>query len=189
MSRIALCAVAMTLVAGCGSSGGGAADLAAADLAVVANEDLAGGGVDGMAGGDLSSISQCNNLTLAGTPTVPVSYVATGAPSFSGGTIAAGTYFITSGTFYTGAGGMTGSYGTFRGVYRFNGATLDLLASTPQGLVSETATVTTTGNSITMSPTCGGQGPSQELYSATTTSFSIGTITGSIGLALGLTKQ
>jgi hypothetical protein len=186
MSRLVPFTVVVALLAGCGSrTGGGAADLAGAanaDLSATA-DDLAGA-----ATGDMTSISPCNNLTLAGTPTVAVNYVAMGAPTFTGGTIADGTYFITSGAFYTGAGGMTGSYGSFRGVYRFSGTTVDLLVSTPQGIESETATIATSTKNLTLSPTCGGQ-PSQEVYTATTTSLSLGMITGSLGTALTLTKQ
>jgi hypothetical protein len=186
MSRIALCTLGIALAAGCGSKSGGGADLATpanADLSTAADD------LSMTMTGDMVSISPCNNLTLSGTPTVPVSYAAMGAPAFSGGTLVDGTYFITSGTFYSGAGGMTGSYGTFRGVYRFSGATVDLLASTPQGIASETATVTKSGNDLTLAPTCGASGLSQELYSATSTSLSLGRITGSLGLLLTLTKQ
>jgi hypothetical protein len=185
MSRLAAFTLGVALW-GCGSRTGGGAD-----LAIGANADLSASGDDlagATGGGDMTSISQCSNLTLAGTPTVAVNYVATGAPTFTGGTIADGTYFITGGAFYTGAGGMTGAYGSFRGVYRFSGTTVDLLVSTPQGLDSEKATIATSSNNLTLSPTCGGQ-PVQEVYTATTTSLSLGMITGSLGTTLTLSKQ
>lgn len=188
MARARMLAIVL-LVGGCGSShGGGGADLAAGEAA-----DLAGGGGgDDLAttgAPDLSAQSACNNLSLAGAPVVHVGYVQSGAPAFAGGAIADGTYFITSGAFYSGAGGMTGAYGDFQGVYRFAGTTLDLLVSSPKGLASETATIAASGNTLRLTPTCGATGASQELYSVSGSNLSLGMITGSLGADLTLTKQ
>ncbi len=180
------------LLGGCGGAahhgadGGGAPDLAtaatvdlgpiAADLTVAAAPDLA---------------VACSDLTLAGAPMVTLPYLASDVPAFSGGAIVDGSYVLSSGGVYTGAGGMTGTFpGTFRVRYRFAGSHVDLFAETPGGTTNDAATFALDDNGLTITPSCPDDAqPISTLYTATTSSITLGMVGGTTGTALVLTKE
>jgi hypothetical protein len=174
--------VALLLAAGCDKPSP-ASDGGLSDLAAMSASDMA-------ALPDLSPLP-CNDLSLAGTPTVTVPYVAMNEPPMSGGSLIDGTYFTTDGNVYTGPGGMTGTFpGTFRGVYRFSGATVALIVETPAGTTNISGTFSTTGNSITFTPTCGQPpGAFSNFYSTTGTGLLLGTTASGVGSVFTLTKQ
>lgn len=74
---------------------------------------------------DVDSGLACTALTLG--PAVTVMAVAEEGKVLTGGTIADGTYVLTSATDYTGAGGATGSRGTLQRTVRYNAGKFEFI--------------------------------------------------------------
>jgi hypothetical protein len=113
--------------------------------------------------------NDCNDLSLEGTPLVQFDYVALDAPASDGGTIVDGTYVLTSGSFYTGAGGRSGpAPDKGRAVYRFRAGRFDSFGDSG----SQSGTFTTRGNNLIVTPTCHAPGQTYFLnFSATSTTI------------------
>ena len=117
----------------------------------------------------------CNTLTNS-APSVARQRVDQNLPSFTGGTVVAGTYFSTALTIYTGPGGATGPDGHYeQTTVVISGNSIQVVSTKGDGCMERfNATYSTSGNQMTLTFTCGGEAPSQTLqYTATATTLSL----------------
>jgi hypothetical protein len=129
---------------------------------------------DGGAGGNLCTTAMSCNTTVNGACTV-TTVKATGAPpTFTGGTIADGTYYLTAVTTY-GSGANAGQ--TQRVTMTFTGGAFTLAQDSDVGCNSApTATGTTSisGIDLTLATACPAVDSEVVSFSATATTFSYG---------------
>jgi hypothetical protein len=162
----------LTLVASaCSSSSSGSTGPAsdAASSTDTSSPGDAGGSTDAGEEGDGATV--CNALPNTATP-VTVTQVAQDPPAPQGGTVADGTYKMTSETIYTGAGGATGPMGTQTVTIQITGATIQVAKDFDPP--TSTYTLATSGTGFTTTGACPpGLGPLQGSYTATPTSFTV----------------
>lgn len=169
MSVVAIIALAGWIV-GCGG-GGGSSGGGGGNSGGGGGGSSGGGGGSSVGGGGGSSGgggggAACNTVSN-NAPTVTVNQVAATAPTFTGGTIVPGTYYVTQASIYTGPGGATGPTGTEKW-------TVVLTSNTGQAATSDNVpsnfTWRTSGNQFIMTFTCGASGSQSFSYTATATS-------------------
>lgn len=117
---------------------------------------------------------QCNALSLGAAPTVVVTRVAAAVPTFTGGTIANGLYYLTSLAIHTGPGGATGpTTGTQKSALQISGGSSLQLVQSVNGCPSRSlnATVTTSGTSMILNATCPALGSASSPFTATSTTL------------------
>jgi hypothetical protein len=126
----------------------------------------------------------CTNVFPSSAPAVTMNRVAEALPlaSATGGTLAPGTYHLTSLVGYTGPGGATGPTGQPRsetirvtagtgGVFRLEASIAAAMGGTGQWLVLD---ATPSGSTLTLSRVCPTAGPAGSLsYTATATTFAL----------------
>jgi hypothetical protein len=112
----------------------------------------------------------CNALPNAAPP-VTVTEIASQPPAAQGGTIADGTYFLTSATIYTGEGGATGSVGSGQSTVTISGTTVQMATSGEP--TTRTVTLITNGTTFTATDTCPDSSVATGSYSATASTLVI----------------
>jgi hypothetical protein len=139
--------------------------------------------------GVLECPAVCSDLVLTGSPVQPM-IVMEREPSSTGGTIADGTYVLTSATMY---GNPGRTLLPMRAVFRISGNKIELIESDGGGSYTQSGTFTTNDadGSMTVTFTCGGNGmPGGAFYSATATTLTISQPASPIAAPiLTLTKQ
>jgi hypothetical protein len=144
---------------------------------------------DGGAGGNLCTSAPSCNTTVNGACTV-TTVAGTGAlPTFTGGSIADGTYFLTGATAY-GSPETVGQ--TQRITMTFTGGAFTLVQDSDVGCNSApsgSGTSSTSGNQLTLSLTCPAADSEPSSYTATSTTFSYTEATGSSGTVFVFTRQ
>jgi hypothetical protein len=147
-------------------SGGDASGDASTPVEASLSDD-AGGGAAADAPDDGPTV--CTTLVNAGQP-VTASQVATAAPPFQGGTIAEGTYVLTSETVYTGPGGATGPGSTQSITIRIQSGTIEVAKDTDPP--TSTYMLAPTGTTYVATGQCPPMlGDIVGSYTATTTTF------------------
>jgi hypothetical protein len=182
-------------IIGCGSSGGGGpggsggsggnATGGTTGSGGTSGGGTSGGGAGGMlaaCGTDTSASSgdTCNTVVADG-PCVTVQVSAAAAPTPAGGTIVAGTYRLTSETFYGAAGGN--QQDDRRETYVVSGVTalgftLDQSRTSGTHVERSRGTVVVSGTTVTLTPTCpppgdGGNNGGSAQFTATANTFSL----------------
>jgi hypothetical protein len=121
----------------------------------------------------------CNALVFGASPTVTTQQEAAAQPPAAGGSIANGTYWLTSRTEYTGPGGAAGPLmEVMRAVYSFNNGVLQMATFNPGAcsINRQEGTIAVSGVGITYTNTCGCSGGGcggSTSYTATATTFSL----------------
>ncbi|HEY8087251.1 MAG TPA: hypothetical protein VIF09_05390 [Polyangiaceae bacterium] len=110
----------------------------------------------------------CNTLANVAT-TVTTAQIAADPPALQGGTIADGTYVLTSVAIDTGPAGPAGASGTDRVTIEVAGSTIQEVSDGPP--VTRTVTLTTSGSQFTATDTCPDTTVVQGTYSATATTL------------------
>jgi hypothetical protein len=120
--------------------------------------------------GTTDSTPACNTLTNA-APSVTIDQVAMDPPAPEGGTIADGTYWMTSVAIYTGADGPTGATGAAQTTIAITGATIQVVSAGEPA--TRTVTLATSGASYTSTDTCPDTTIVQGGYTATASTLVI----------------
>jgi hypothetical protein len=118
----------------------------------------------------LNGTCACNALVNS-APLVDPVYVATAVPVASGGSILDGTYYLTANRVYTGIGGTTGpTGGQVKNTYSLQSGLMNWVGW-HTGLTTDTrstARITTSGNQVTATTTCGSEAGGVQGYTAST---------------------
>ncbi len=131
---------------------------------------------------DSSAPAACNAL---GVPAyAPQEAIASAAPAATGGTIADGTWDLVNIISFTGPGGASGPMGTSTMAERYevSGATWQLGTSVNGNAAHFTQHVVMSGTSLTPTTTCGSGVDGTLPYSATSSTLTIYTFGGHLGL-------
>lgn len=109
-------------------------------------------------------IAACNALSLAQAPVVNVAYLPATAPAATGGTIEAGTYYETAVNVY----GPEGQAISSQGAWVISGTSVEGAYDAVDGTDRWSATLSTTGTTLSLGGTCGFTGTvAYDGYSAT----------------------
>lgn len=197
---LSLSVVGVVGVIGCGGSGGGApggsgggggnAGAGTTGSAGTSGGGTSGGGTSG--GGSGGMLDACGTDTSAGSgdtcnaavadgPCVTVQVSGAAAPAAAGGTITAGTYKLTSATFYgTGGGNQQGDRRETFVVSSVTAAgfTLDQAQTSGTRVDRSHGVVLVSGTTVTYTPTCpppgdGGDNGGSAQFTATASTFSL----------------
>jgi len=171
---------ALSLAAGCSSSGGtspsdaGGDHDAGADGAEPADgampEDGGSSGPDGAADAPAEAATVCNMLTNSAAA-ITYSQVNQNPPTPQGGTIVDGTYAMTDASIYTGPNGPSGPSGMSQTTIQITGSTIQVVSSGKP--TTRTVTLTTSGTSLTATDTCPDTKVNHGSYTATSTTLLI----------------
>jgi lipocalin-like protein len=143
---------------------------------------------DGGAGGNLCTSAMTCGTTINGACTVTTVQGAGALPTFTGGPIADGTYFLTSVTHY----GATGAGQTQRITMTFTGSAFTLVQDSDascNSAPSATGTTSISGTQLTLSIACPATDSETVSYTATSTTISYSDGTGSSGNVFAFARQ
>ena len=125
---------------------------------------------DSDGGTDTDGGSPCNTVSNDAS-WVDAMQVAADKPTFTGGTIVPGTYYLTAITIYTGAGGATGPNGAGMKLTSVIGSnTVETVANRNGSDFRANSTWSTSGNQFVTTGTCGELGDWSRDYTATSSS-------------------
>ncbi|HEY8073756.1 MAG TPA: hypothetical protein VIF62_06600 [Labilithrix sp.] len=189
-----LAGISAVVIAACsssssnGGSSSGGVDAGGDDAATDAGGDDATPG-DGSGGMDAGPCGIGANLGAK----IDVQQTATDPPAAMGGTIADGTYVLTSATLYTGAGGATGSLGlTLAQTWHFSGTAYAHVSFDQMSMldVHQSGTyASVSAISLHLIQTCPDSDFGSEEYTATPTGVTFYSMDASGTLALFLARQ
>lgn len=172
-------AVTQTSDAGTSSEAGASSDAAAP----AASCD------DGGAGGNFCTTAPSCATTVNGACTVTTVQAAGTLPTFTGGTVADGTYFLTAATTY-GSSATAGQ--TQRVTMTFTAGAFTLVQDSDvscNSAPSAAGTTSTSGTRMTLAVTCPGGVSESFSYTATPTTFSYSDASGTTGTLFDFTRQ
>jgi hypothetical protein len=168
---------ALTLAAGCSSSGATSPSDAGSDHDGGAEPtdgampgDGGSSGQDAAADVPAEAATACNMLTNSAS-VITFSQVNQNPPTPQGGTIVDGTYAMTDASIYTGPNGPSGPSGMSQTTIQITGSTIQV-ASNGQP-TTRTVTLATSGTSLTATDTCPDSKVTQGSYTATSTTLLI----------------